>query len=370
MIAFGPTEEQQLIRDTVREFATNEMREMSRACDEASETPAEFLQKTWELGLVSSAIPESFGGAGMARSAVTNALVAEELAVGCASLAAAALAPATFVLPLLDFGTPDQQRQYLPLFTGTQFHAASLALTEQHFGFDPANLRTVAEPKGSSYVISGTKRFVPLADRASHFLVVARGGRNGGLDGIDAFIVPRDAHGLRIEAEREKTLGLRATPSWRLELARVEVPAASRLGGDAGIDGARLVQSCRAASLALAVGISRAMLELAIPYAKQREAFGQPIAQKQAIAFMLAEMRIELDSMRWLVWKAASALDHGQNAVRETLLARTYIQREAVKLADNGLQVFGGHGYIRDYPVEMWYRNARAITVLDAVAAL
>jgi alkylation response protein AidB-like acyl-CoA dehydrogenase len=370
MIAFGPTEEQQLIRDTVREFAANEMREAARACDEASQVPEDFLHKTWELGLVSSAIPEALGGGGMPRSAVTNALVLEELGFGCASLAAAALAPSSFVLPLLDFGTPEQQSEYLPLFTGAQFHACSLALSEPQFAFDPNHLHTVAEPKGASYVISGSKRFVPLGHLASHFLVVARGPRNGGLQGLDAFIVPRDAHGLRIDPELEKTLGLRATPFSRLELARVEVPAAARLGGEAGIDGVRLIQSCRAASLAVALGISRAMLEFAIPYAKQREAFGQPIAQKQAIAFMLAEMRIELDAMRWLVWKAASALDSGQSAVRETTLARTYVQREAVKIADNGLQVFGGHGYIRDYPVEMWYRNARTVTLLDAVAAL
>jgi alkylation response protein AidB-like acyl-CoA dehydrogenase len=319
---------------------------------------------------VSSVIPESFGGGGMERSAVTAAIVLEELGFGCASLAVAALAPSAFVLPLLDFGTPEQKQQYLPLFTGAQFHAAALALSEPRFAYDPASPHTAAEPKGSSYVISGSKRFVALGDRASHFLVVTRAAGNGAAHGIDAFFVPRDAPGLQIHPESEKTLGLKATPFARLELVRVEVPASARLGGEAGIDAARFTHSLQIASLAIAVGLSRAMLEFAIPYAKQREAFGQPIAQKQAIAFMLAEMRIELDAMRWLVWKAASALDHGQDATRETVLAQTYVRREAMKVADNGLQVFGGHGYIRDYPVEMWYRNARTITVLDAVAAL
>jgi acyl-CoA dehydrogenase len=130
------------------------------------------------------------------------------------------------------------------------------------------------------------------------------------------------------------------------------------------------VNGARVASLALGLGISRAMMEDAIPYAKQREAFGQPIAQKQTIAFWLADMKIECNAMRWLIWKAASFLQHGMDASKETALAQVYAQREIIKLTDNGLQVFGGHGFIRDYPVEMWYRNARTVTVLDAVTSL
>jgi acyl-CoA dehydrogenase len=367
MIAFGPTEEQQLIRDTVREFAQNEMREVARAYDEASKIPDDFLQKTWELGLLNSAIPEAYGGGGMERSAVTSALVLEELGWGCASLATAALAPSGFVNALIDFGTEEQKQQYLPQFASSEFHAAALALSEPNFAFDPAALRTVAEPKGPNYVISGTKRFVPLGDRASHFLVVTRG-VNG--QPIDAFIVPRDAQGLRIDGEAEKTLGLKGVTFSKLALERVEVPASARLGGERGLDGLRLLNAARTANLVIALGVSRAMLDTCIPYAKQRQAFGQAIGQKQAIAFSIAEMRIEVDAMRWLLWKAASLLDHGQDATRSVVLAQTYVRREAMKIADNGLQVFGGHGYIRDYPVEMWYRNTRTITVLDAVAAL
>jgi len=370
MISFGPSEEQELIRQTVSEFAQNELREIARECDEKSALPDDFIQKTWELGLVNSAIPAELGGGGLDRSPVTNALVLEELAHGCASLAAAAFAPAGFIHALLDFGTEQQKREYLPLFTGTTFRAASLAVSESRFAFEPANLRTVAEPKGDGFVLSGTKRLVPLGDRASHFLVLARAGTREGLAGVEAFIVPRDARGLKVAAETEKTLGLKSLPLARLDLERVEVPAEQRLGGDAGIDARRLVNAAKVGSLALGLGVSRAMMEFAIPYAKQREAFGQPIAQKQTIAFWLADMKIECNSMRWLIWKAASYLEHGLDASRETALASIYAQREIVKLTDNGLQVFGGHGFIRDYPVEMWYRNARTVTVLDAVTSL
>ncbi|MGH9885316.1 MAG: acyl-CoA dehydrogenase family protein, partial [bacterium] len=258
---------------------------------------------------------------------------------------------------------------YLPLFTGSKFHAASLAILEPSFTFDAGNLRTIAEPKGTGFSLTGSKRLVPLAASASHLLVVARGARKG-LAGLEAFIVPRDAKGLAIAAEPERTLGFQALPRYTVELERVEVPANARLGGEKGIDGARLVNSLRAASCALAVGLARGVMELAIPYAKERIAFGQPIAQKQAIAFMLAEMQIEVNSMRHLVWKAASQLENGADATRETTLAQTYVNREVMKLADNGLQIFGGHGFIREYPVEMWYRNARALTVNEAVCAL
>jgi alkylation response protein AidB-like acyl-CoA dehydrogenase len=370
MINFGPTEEQELIRDTVRELAAAEVREISRECDEAGAVSDELLERIWELGLVQSAIPEEFGGDGTERSPVTNAIVLEELGHGCVSLASAAMAPGLFIQPLLDFGTEDQKAQYLPLFTTSRYHVASLALHEPSFAFDLTNLKTVAELKGDGYELSGKKRLVPMGDRASHFLVVARGGTRQGLEDLEAFIVPRDAPGLTIGSDPELTMGLRSLPFVWLELDRVAVDEGARLGGEDGIDGRRLVNMCRLGSNALAVGLSRAVMEFVISYAKERVAFGQPIAQKQAIAFMLAEMQIEVNSMRWLCWKAASQLEHGLDATRATTLAQVYANRETMKIADNGVQILGGHGYIREYPVEMWYRDARTLTVLEGLVAL
>lgn len=367
MIAFEPTEEQEMIRDTVREFAVAELREAERAADEAEATPDALLDKTWELGLVPGGIPEALGGGGFERSPITSVLVLEELAYGSASLAVAAMAPSLFVNPLIDFGTEAQQAEYLPLFTGSAYHAASLALHEESFGFDPANLRTVAVAKGEGYALSGRKRFIPMGERASHFLVVARSGAREGVADLEAFVVPADAPGVTIE--RETTLGLRAVPLASLTLDRVEVPGRARLGGERGIDGRRLLAQTRLASAALSVGLSRAIFDTALPYAKERVAFGEPIARKQTIAFMLADMRIELDAMRHLVWKAASQLEQSSDATRATALAQCYVRRETMKIADDGLQIFGGHGYIREYPLEMWYRNARTVTVLDALAA-
>ena len=364
MISFGPTEEQDVARDAMRDFAATAMRPIARRCDEDSKTPEEFLEQAWQLGLVATQLPEAYGGAGEARSPITNTLVLEELAFGDAALALAATSPALFAMPVAEFGTEAQKQALLPLFCGDRFHAASLALVEPGPCFDPTALRTKAERKGDGFVLSGSKCFVPLADRASHFLVLAR--ENGG-DAVQAYVVPRDAQGLTIAAP-EKNLGLRALSTGSLTFERVEVPASARLGGDAGCDARRIVNLTRTAQAAVLVGVSRAVMEYAIPYAKDREAFDEAIAKKQAIAFTLADMRIEVDAMRWLVWQAASRLENGLDATREAQLARIYCARQAMKIADDGVQVLGGHGFIREHPVELWYRNVRTLGVLDGAA--
>ena len=364
MISFGPTEEQQVVREAMREYAEQALRPIARECDESSRLPDDLLQQAWELGLTATQIPEEYGGGGEERSPITNVLVLEELAAGDASLGLAVVAPSLFANAIVDHGTEEQKAKYLPLFTGDAFHAASLAMVEPGPLFDVLNLRTTVEPKGDGFVISGQKSFVPLGERASHFLVLAHNTAQDGFDGIEAFMVSRDVAGLAI-GEPEKNLGLRALPTVGLTLDRVEVAAEDRLGGEAGLDARRLLAASRTALGAVLVGLSRAVFEYALPYAKDREAFGEAIAKKQAIAFMLSDMRIELDSMRWLVWKAASQLERGLDATRSSHLARAYCAREAMKIADNGVQVLGGHGFIREHPVEMWYRNARTLGVLE-----
>jgi alkylation response protein AidB-like acyl-CoA dehydrogenase len=365
VISFKTSEEQDVVREAMHEFAEQAVRPLARPADEAEQVPEELLAKSWELGLVATQLPDSVGGGGEPRSPVTNAIVLEELAWGDATLALAAVAPAAFAFAVADQGTPEQQRAHLPAFCGSAFHAASLALVEPGALFDPALPRTLAEPKGEAgFVLSGAKSLVPLADRASHFLVVAR--NNGGRD---AFIVPRDAEGLRI-SERERNLGLRALPTATLHLERVEVPASARLGGAAGCDVQRIVDAARTALAAVQVGLSRAVLEYAVPYARDRRAFGQAIGQKQAIAFRLADMHIETEAQRWLVWKAASQLEQGLSATRAAHHARAYAAQQAMWIADQGVQVLGGHGFIREHPVEMWYRNARTLGVLEGTLSV
>ena len=359
MISFKLTDEQEVVREAMHDFAEQAIRPVARDADEASAVPEDWLAQTWELGLVSTQLPEEFGGAGEARSPVTNAILLEELGYGDATLAVAAVVPSGFANAIVDHGSEEQKKKYLPLFCGADFHAASLAVVEGGPVFDSLKPRTTAEPKGESFVLSGSKCFVPLGDRASHFLVVAANG-----EGLDAFIVPRDAAGLSI-SEPELNLGLRGLVSVSLELERVEVPAADRLGGAAGCDVRNLLANSRAALSAVMVGLSRGVLEECIPYAKDRVAFDEAIAKKQSIAFRMSEMHIETECMRWLAWKAASFVEKELDAVRPARLARSYAAEKCLWIADNGIQIFGGHGFIREYPLEMWFRNARALGVLE-----
>jgi alkylation response protein AidB-like acyl-CoA dehydrogenase len=371
MISFGPTEEQELVRSTLREFAADVLRPAAREADEASRLPDGLLDQAWELGLTSTQLPAAVGGGGEERSPITNALVLEELGCGDAALGLAIAQPSLFAFAVADFGTPDQKQRWLPQFATSRFPAAALAWIEPSPVFDPLALRSEAEPKQGAFVLSGRKRCVLLGDRAESFLVIARNAQSaeGGFGALDAFVVPRNAKGVSV-GEVEKNLGLRAVPSTSLVLERVEVPAADRLGGDAGIDARRLLAMSRTGGAALLLGLARGVMEYAIPYAKDRVAFDEAIAQKQAIAFMLSDMQVETDALRWLVWKAASFLEQGTDATRASVLAWSTAAEQAMKIADNGVQVLGGHGFIREHPVEMWYRHARTLSVLEGVAGV
>ena len=364
MISFAMTDEQEAARDTMRGFAASALRPRARECDEASTIPDAFYAQAWELGLTATQLPEAVGGYGAPRSPITNAIVLEELAYGDASLALAAAAPSVFAYAIADQGSDAQRQRYLPSFCGERYQAASVAVSEPHAASTAWLPRTRAERSGGGWVLSGRKCFVPLADRASHFLVVARTGEQ-----LDAFIVPRDAAGLSI-GEVEKHLGLKALPTAALELDGVRVAETDRLGEAAGCDVPRLLNQSRVALAAVLNGLSRAVLDYCVPYAKERVAFDEPIARKQSIAFRLAEMLMEVESMRWMIWKAASQLEHGIDATRSAHLARAYAAEKAMWISDNGVQVLGGHGFIREHPVELWYRNAATLGVLEGLASV
>lgn len=364
MISFSLTDEQQSARDTMRAFAAAAVRPAARDCDENAAVPDAFLDQAWGLGLVATQLGEDVGGYGSPRSPLTNAIVLEELAFGDASLALAATAPAAFAWAVADQGTTEQKTALLPAFCGERYAAATLAVNEPSPAFDVGRQQTRAEASGGDYVLTGRKCFVPMADRAAHFLVTATLG-----DRTEAFVVARDAAGLGI-SDSEKNLGLKPLPTATLALDGVRVPASARLGGAAGADVARIVNQGRVALCATLTGLSRAVLEFCVPYAKERVAFDEPIAKKQSIAFRLAEMHMEIECARWMTWKAASRLEQGLDATKEAHLARRFVTAKAMWIADNGVQVLGGHGFIRDHPVEMWYRNARTLGVLEGIGAV
>ena len=361
MINFQPSEEQELLRQTLAGFAREVVRPQAREADEKEVVPAPVVEKGWELGLVQDAIPEAFGGYGSPRSAMGGTFILEELAYGSLGIALHLVAPRLFTIPLLVAGTDAQRAAWLPKFAGPSFVAGTAAFTEPRWGFDPSALETKAERAGSDWVVTGEKCAVPLADRADAILVYATAP-----DGLAAFIVERGGQGVTV-SEREKNMGLRALDAFTVKLDGVKVPAGNRLGGE-GTDLQPLVDAQRLASAALAVGVGRAAFDYARDYAKERTAFGVPIAQKQAIAFMLSNMAIEVDAIRLLAWEAAWRLDKGLPATRECYLAKQYAADAVLKIADNALQVLGGHGYIRDHLVELLLRDARCFAMLDGLA--
>jgi acyl-CoA dehydrogenase len=350
MIDFEPTEEQALVVETVRQFAENEIRPRARECDEAAALPRDVLDAAHQLGLVANGWPEEHGGGGEP-SAVLGALIAEELAWGDVSIALGILSPSLLGLPVARFGTAEQQQRVLPRLGGDQFVGGALAITEPRFDSDPFRPQTCAKRDGAEYILDGAKCQVPWIEGGEEVLIVARDG-----DDLEAFLVPRDAAG--IEIELEKNLGTHALPLAELSLTGVRLPAEARLGGDAGADVREIINRGRIGLSAVAIGMARAAFEASRDYAKERETFGQPIATRQAIAFKIADMAIEIDGARMLLWEAACALDAGKDATRYAALVYEQSKRTALRVADDTVQVFGGHGFIRDYLPEMYLRNA------------
>ena len=367
MAEFTLDEDQQQIQDMMRKFAENEFRGIARDCDEASELPDDLLDKVWELGFCPNAIDEKFGGYELGRSAVTAAITVEELAWGDTSLAIAALSPMTMMVPILEFGTEEQKAEWLPKFCGEKFFPGTAAMMEPRITFDPLNLQTTVEISADNLVINGAKCMVPLADRAEHIVVYATTSRGSGPGSVEAIIVDKDTPGMTI-GEKEKNMGLNPLPLFPVTFEDCEVPVDRRIGGSRGIDYVRIVNLSRANLCAMAVGVSRASHEYALEYAKERTAFGEPIASRQTIAFMLADSSIEIDGMRLLAWRAAWRLDRNEDATREATLAKMYCAEQTMRVVDFGVQILGGHGYIREHPVEMWFRNGRAFSTLEGLA--
>ena len=366
MVNFELDEEQQLIRDTVVSFARDEIRPHAREADERGAIPAGLLQKGWELGLVQSVIPEEYGGYGNAHSAITGAVVAEELAYGDLSIAVQLLAPRLVTIPVLEFGSASLKKALLPRFAGDRFEPASAAVMEPRMDFDAMTPATVLKRDGDDYTLTGEKCLVPLGGDAKQFLVIASLANGTGEAHPQALILDRDTPGLTV-GERERNMGLKALTTTRLVFDACKVPRDTLLeGGEASVT--RLANLWRVAIASMAVGVARAAYDYAREYAKERRAFGQAIAQKQAIAFMLAEMAMEVDAMRLLAWEAAWRLDRDEDATREAFLAKRYAGDMALKITDNALQVLGGHGYIRDHLVELFLRNARGFATLEGLA--
>ncbi|MCS6907680.1 MAG: acyl-CoA dehydrogenase family protein [Anaerolineales bacterium] len=364
MYSFEPTDEQKMLIDAVNRYALNDLRRKAHEADEGYGFPQEIIDKGWQLGVLQGSIPETYGGFGE-HSALTGVLAAEEMSYGDLAGTLAVLTPALFALPILACGSEEQKKTYLPPIAEGGWQPYTAACIEPFFDFDLLEMRTIAEKKNGHYVLRGEKIYVPFANEARQFLVYAN------LEGrTQGFIVDPNTPGL-IVGERQKTLGVNALPIYKVSLEDVIVPAERRLGGVNGCDLNPVFDLMRLAMAAMAVGVSRAAFEYSRDYAKEREVFGVKVAQKQAIAFMLAEMATEIEAIRLLTWEAAWMVDKKrEEASKQAYLAHIGAVDMAMMVTDRAVQILGGHGYIREHPVELWMRNGRGFAMLTGLGII
>jgi alkylation response protein AidB-like acyl-CoA dehydrogenase len=361
MLDFRPDEEQKMLTETIGRLAKDKIRTVYRDAEESGRIPEDVVQAGWEIGLLPTGIPEEFGGFGE-YSSVTGALAFEEFAWGDLAVTLRVMQPNLIAVPIMLCGTQAQKEQYLPQFCEETPPAMTAAIIEPLVRFNPFRLATTATREGDAYVLQGTKVYVPAADEAEMFMVYANE------DGVtQAYLVPADTPGLTVGAA-DKLMGIRALPTHMVTFNECRIPVSSRLGGEMGSDPKLLINHSRVALGAAAVGVARAGYEYALDYAKQRVQFGEPIAHRQSIAFMLADMATEIDEARLLVWETAWLLDQGRDATREATIMKQQVDRMVVQVADRAVQILGGYGYIREYPVELWLRNARGFAAFDGLA--
>jgi alkylation response protein AidB-like acyl-CoA dehydrogenase len=354
-----PDEEQQMLCEAVRDYAAEKIRPAAAEADSACATPAELLREIEELGINTLGIPEELGGVMHEQAAVTSVLVAEALAHGDMGIAYAALAPGALASAIGRWGTAEQQATYLPEFTREHPPVGALAILEPQPLFDPLELNTTARQDGEDWVLDGTKALLARPGDCELFLVAAHA---QGL-GPALFLIESAIAGLTVSPE--PAMGLRAAATGRLTLQNVRLGASSLIGeGAPGIYN-ECVQRSRIAWCALAVGAAQAVLDHVIPYVNERSAFGEPISNRQAVAFAVSDIAIETAGMRLLTQRAASRADEGRSFAREAALARQLCSAYAARIGSEGVQLLGGHGYIKEHPVERWYRDLRAAGVME-----
>jgi alkylation response protein AidB-like acyl-CoA dehydrogenase len=353
-----PTEDEQMLVDAVTEYAEEVVRPAAAEADDACATPDTVLKAGLELGLPILGVPETLGGISEERSAMAGTLVAEALAKGDMGIALAALGPGSVATALGLWGTEAQQQTYLPAFTEDEAPAAALALQEKTVLFDVLQPSTTARRTPEGYVLDGVKAGVVRGAEAELFIVGAS------LDGTPTlFLVESSTPGLSVEAD--PSMGVRAASLATLRLEGVTVPADAVLGETDGSTYAECVRLSRLAWCALAVGTGQAVLDYVTPYVKTREAFGEPIAHRQSVAFMVANIAIELQAMRLLTYKAAGRAAEGKDFGREVALARKLCAEKGMAIGNDGVQLLGGHGFVKEHPVERWYRDLRAVGVME-----
>jgi acyl-CoA dehydrogenase len=369
-VSFALTEEQKALRQLAREFAEKEIRPKAAKYDENSTHPVDVIAKAHEVGLMNPHIPDEYGGLGL--SGFDGMLVGEELSWGCSGIAVSIVANTLGAGPVLLAGSDEQKREWLPPLLEEPI-LCSFGLTEPDAGSDVARIKTTAERRRDEYVLNGSKTFITNAGHAAWTVVFAKTDASKGHRGLSAFVVPMDTPGVTVEKHLDK-MGQRATDTSAFSLQDVVVPAANRIGEEG--DGFKIAMMTldftRPGTAAGAVGVAQAALDYAVEYAKERVTFDVPIAMHQGVNFLVADMATEIEAARLLVWQAAWMLDsgYGRRATLYSSFAKRFAADTAMKVTTDAVQVFGGYGYIKEYPVEKLMRDAKLFQIYEGTSQI
>src|SRR5919198_257539 len=367
-ISFGLTDEQKALRDLAHDFAEREIRPKEREYDEHSTHPGDVIAKAHELGLMNVHIPEAYGG--LALGAFEGMLIGEELCWGCSGIGTAIAANGLGHGPVIIAGTDAQKRAWLPPLSEDVL-LTSFALTEPGAGSDVSGIQTTAVRRGNEYVLNGSKMFITNAGHAAWLVVFASTDRSKGHRGLSAFAVPADLDGVVVERHLDK-MGQRATDTSAIAFQDVRVPVENRLGAEG--EGFKIAMKTldftRAGTAAGAVGVAQAACDYAVRYAKERVQFGQPIAVYQGVNFLIADMATEIEAARLLVWQAAWLHDQGKRATLQSSYAKRFAADTAMKVTTDAVQIFGGYGYMKEYPVEKLMRDAKLFQIYEGTSQI
>jgi acyl-CoA dehydrogenase len=365
---FELSTEQKQLQKLAFEFARDVVRPKAPHHDETGEWPADILKQAWELGLVNIHIPESCGGLGL--GAMEGVLIDEELGWGCTGIATAMTANTLAQVPVIVAGTEEQKKKWLSRFTEAPL-MCSYAVTEPGAGSDVAGMKTTAVKKGDAYVLNGTKMWITGAGHADWFFVVAKTDPTAGHKGMTGFIVDAKTPGIVI-GKKENNMGQRASDTRAVTFEDVVVPADCLLGAEG--EGFKIAMKAfdhtRPLVAASAVGLGRAAMEHAVAYAKERKTFGQAIAQHQGVSFMLADMATKVEAGRLLVLKSAAEIDAGRRNTMFAAMAKRFAADSAMEIATDAVQVFGGNGFNREYPVEKLMRDAKILQIYEGTSQI
>ena len=364
---FTLTDEQRDLRELAHDFAAREIRPVAWEHDRDGSWPQEVVERAWAVGLMNIHVPEAYGGPAL--DYLSGCLIEEELGWGCSGIATSLMCNSLAAAPVALAGSEEVKRAYLGMLCEAPT-LASFCLTEPGAGSDVAAMRTTAVRRGAGYVITGSKCFITNGSRAHWYTVYAKTDPAAGRRGVSAFVVPRDA-GVTVGRAEDK-LGQRASDTATVSFDGVEVPADNLLGEENG--GFKLAMATldrtRPGTAAMAVGVGRAAMELAADYARQRVQFGAPIASQQAIQFMVADMATKVDAGRLLAWRSAALLDEGRRNTLASAHAKRFCADSAMEIATDAVQVYGGYGFMRDYPVEKLMRDAKLMQLYEGTSQI